>query len=243
MEETQEFVFKSIYNFVVALDSLQEEDKYDGTRCYRFLLEKTLHAKAIDVKLKHNALFKDYCLKHRDAIYARNASELRSDPITFSEKVYISFDVVFNHIGDDVQVLNSVFKHLMIIYIYSFPHDILMKEAYSTLINEDTQQLTLSETPARSVITELVDKLKVIAQSGEFDNVSNPMEIIQKMFTSKELQQVCKDTMEEMSSGRIAIPDLLSAVTSLQGTKKENAGLSLDGFDMNTINMLSSLFM
>lgn len=248
MEATQQFIFKCIHDFVVALDSVRNEDnvlEYDGGRCYRFLLDKTANASENERQVaKHISLFKEYCFVHRKALLNRNKSVLRANPVQFSDKVYISFDTIFNEIEDDEQVCNTIFKHLMIIYIYTHPQDVEMKEAYSTLAREDSQQLNLvAETPAKSVITDLVDKLKVIAQSGEFDNVANPMDIIQKMFTSKDLQQVCKDTMEEMSSGRISIPELLSAVTSLQQTNKGDNNLSFEGFDMNTINMLSSLFM
>ena len=217
MDDTSILGFKAITTFTGELSKLFGE-KQRSLRLYCHLISKTtfVHEKAIT---KHINAFRKFCIDNRDAIYAKNHSDLLNTKIEYSTKAFINMKSIFEMA--DTETRSVIWSHVLIISA------ILDKTGKAKeILKQQAPKLKGGD-----IITSLMAKFEKAIDP----NASSPAEAISSLIASGAITDITTTVKEQMQNGSL---DLQSVLNSVSGMMSSNAVADCQD---PTIKMLTSM--
>ena len=187
------FIFNAIYAFVTDLDQTFG-DASRPLKLYAHLLGKVTLAH-IDCIAKNVQLFKDFCVSNRDAIIARASAEI-APRLTFSEKAYIDFELIFSVATADQT--EAIWQHLLTICALVDPASKAKRVLHS---------LKESSSDEGEVLNNIIAKIE---KSVSETDSKNPMEAVTKMLSSGVFTELIADLGKGIESGALDMNKLMS---------------------------------
>lgn len=216
--------FKTICNFVNDLTSVYGS-KYKPLKLYHRLINQTQigHVEAIE---KHISIFRDFCIKNRDAIYENNDSKIKENTVNYSNKVYINFTHVFGISDPDTKPV--IWKHLLTISAILDPtgnaKNILKKNAEE---NKECEKET-------DFLTDIITKVENTIQPSQ-----NPAEAMSSVLKSGLINDLLGSMETNLKDGKLDIGKLLGSVQKMVSSLESQVGD--DPESKNTINMVNTM--
>lgn len=216
--------FKIICNFVNDLESVYGS-KYKPLKLYHRLINQTKigHDKAIE---KHVSIFRDFCVKNRDAIYENDASKIKENSVSYSNKVYINFVHIFSIADSDTKPI--IWKHLLTISAVLDPtgnaKNILKKNAEE---NKDDKKET-------DFLTDIISKVE-----NTIDPNQSPAEAMSSILKSGIVTDLLGSMEGNLKDGNLDMSKLLGSVQKMISTLAVQTGD--DPESKKAVNMVNSL--
>ena len=197
-EETNLNAFRAISDFVKQLATVFGGDS-GGLRLYNCLIRKTTitHETAIS---KHINLFTEFCIANRDGIQSRDYKKFDEPIISYSDRVYIDLEKLFNMA--DADTTQVMWKHILTI---------------SALLDKGGK--------AREILGDMKSEESKLL-TGVLDHVEHnikgtPEETINSILKS----DVMSDLLKGMSSGNLDMGSLFQTLTSVIGQIGNGGGI------------------
>lgn len=203
--------FRTICNFVNDLTSVYGS-KYKPLRLYHRLINQTQigHVEAID---KHVSIFRDFCVQNRDAIYENNSSKIRTNTVTYSNKVYINFSHVFDIADPDTKPI--IWRHLLTISAILDPAG-NAKNILKNISENKTEDEKVGET---DFLSDMIDKV-----GKNIDPNASPTEAISSLMKSGLMTDILGSMENGLKNGQLDMSKLLGSVQKMVGSLKDQVG-------------------
>lgn len=189
--------FKTLCNFVNALVEVQGEQCQE-IQCYNHLLKNTKVSDTTFIS-RHVALFKEYCVKNREAIEAKDWEALSEEPVTYSKQCFIPLKRLLEQSKDR----STAWKHILFISSLVDPES----KAKETLKNKTNSK------EEKDFIHNIIHSVEqTVTNSG---NNPDPMSCISSLLTGGTINTFVNDLQSGVNSGSIDIQNLLGSVQVL----------------------------
>lgn len=204
--------FKAIHGFLM---SLNEEF---GTvnkplRLYARLIEQTTFSHELPIR-KHVQGFTQFCVDNRDAIYAKNASELKDPLIRYSERVYLNISELFELADADQR--DVMWQHLLTISA------LVDTTGRAKQILKDNASTTASEA---NFLTDIIEKVE---KNVKVDQSSNPFDAIGQIMNSGIFSELIGSMNDKVNSGQLDLGKMMGVVQSMVSTmSKDNPQMGM----------------
>ena len=222
-------VFKTITNFVGELTELFG-NKQRSLKLYSRLINKTTvsHTAAIQ---KHISAFRKFCVENRSAILAKNASELSTMIVKYSDKVQINFEAIFKMADRDTSSI--IWKHLLYI---------------SALVDPagKAKEFLVSATQESGEAAFLNNIFEKVEQSVDPEN-TDPMAAMSSVMQSGVLSELMGGMSQGMNDGSLNIGKMMGMVTGILSNmqnmpgSEEAGGSDMSGMMAMMSNMMQSM--
>lgn len=216
--------FKAIVNFVNDLAS-EYRSKHKPLKFYQRLINQTqiAHKEAIQ---KHINAFRSFCIMNRDLIIEKNSASLNESVITYSKRVYIDMNIIFELADDETTPI--IWNHILTISAILDPvgkaKDLLRK-------NADAGKTGESEA---NFLTDIISKVE-----SNIDPNANPMEAVSSMLSSGVLTDLLGSMQSGMKNGEMDMSKLMGAVQGMVSSLGDNVGDDPDA--TNAMGMLNNM--
>lgn len=227
MEDTNLMSFKAVASFVNDLDEVFGK-RQKSLALYNRLLQKTgiVHEKPI---LKHLEAFREFCVLNRDSIQAQDAKLLKSNKITYSDKVYIDMNHIFNM--SDKETEDVIWRHILTISALVDPAN----NAKQILKENITKKQQAGESSnEEAFLTSLIDKVENSIDPNAVGN--NPMSAITNLMSSGVFTDLIGNMQNGLSNGELDLSKLMGTVQGMMSKVsggQDNIGMPDLGGMMN----------
>lgn len=201
MDEKTALGFNTICNFIRDLNA-SFGVKQKSLMLYGHLIEKTglIHIEPVK---KHIHIFKIFVENNEEAIEKRNKKLLKMPKISYSERVGIDIQAIFQMCDREEETV--IWNHLLTISALLHP------QGKSKKILQDIKDS--KSTSEDNFLKGIIDKIGKEIESTDGEDV-NPMQMIGKMMSSGVLNDVFQNLSKGMNDGNL---DLGSMMNSMQG--------------------------
>lgn len=235
--------FKAISTFTTQLNEMFGSDKNNHSlKLYERLICKTSisHDKAIN---KHIDIFREFCIKNRDALIAKDIKIFVSYKVEYSSNVFIDFNNIFKKA--DRETTEVIWKHLLTLSALLDPagnakeilkNSVDTKEAdfLTDIINKVETHVSPNSNPmdavssimSSGVFNDLISGMNSGIQDGSLD-LGKLMGSVQKMCTSLNVGSTANSTTN-------------STISSTEDSAEKSSELPNDGINMIT-KLMSSM--
>jgi len=207
-----ELAFNVLSTFVVDLSEIFAE-KHRPLKLYQHLLEKTSKEHQLVVK-KHVSAFQVFCDNNKDSIL--NRKKLINPVISYSERVYIDMNEIFN-INDDKGTEDIIWEHLLTIL------GVIIPDSGAREILNNTERKTSIE---GGFLGELVS---TIEDNIDKDKMNNPMEAVGAILQSGVMNDLISNIGNAIKNGDMNLGKLSSEAQHFS----ENGTLSSNETEVN----------
>lgn len=222
--DTSLITFKAISNFTTALgDEFSNQQR--PLKLYCHLINKTTlsHTKAIQ---NHITTFYDFCKANREALVAKDASKLEAKTISYSSKVYIEMDKIFDLA--DQETRDIIWSHLLTISALVDP------------AGKAKQVLEEQKNKSGSAGTEVDFLTNIIGKVEEHvDPNGNPMDAVASIMKSGVFTDLVQGMGNGLQDGSLDLSKLMGTVQNLVTAVGGQAGDKEGGEQaMNMVNTM-----
>lgn len=199
LSQTQLLVFNAVNSFVKDLN-IEFGPQQHSLALYARLIE---HMNLSKEKAITNVVqgFSTFIGNNQTAIETQNESELTSEKIVYSDKVFICIKPLFT--TADSQSKDVIWKHLLTIYGILYP-DSQAKEILRKMNSE-------TKSPESVLISNMVQKIVPHLNPEE----TNPMQAIMGLMSSGVFTELIGTMQKGMDEGNMDMNSLLGQVTSM----------------------------
>lgn len=217
--------FKAISNFANDLGDVFG-DTHRPLKLYTHLINKTTisHDKPIQ---KHIDAFRSFCITNRDAIANKNVKNLSKDKISYSKRVFINMNEIFQQ--SDSDTANVIWNHLLTISALVDPAGQARK-----ILKEQSESGGDEANFLADIISKVEDKV---------NPNSNPMEAISAIMQSGIFTDLVNGMGNGLQDGSLNLGKLMGTVQKMVTKLSNDAGDQEGGEQaVNIINtMMNSL--
>ena len=194
--------FKAIADFVTCLGDAYG-DKFKSLQLYCHLIKKTtlMHKKPI---LKHITAFKEFCIKNRTNIEAKNAENLVKKQIIYSLKVFIDMPKIFAVADKGEQRL--IWQHLVNISFILDPAGTAKKA-----LNKGGKE--------NEFLTNIINKVE-----ANVDPEADPLKAVSDIMQSGVFTELVGSMGSGLENGELDLNKLLGSVQSMVTTFSDSEG-------------------
>ena len=192
--------FQAISSFVSDLNSVFGSTQR-SLGLYTRLIEKTNFSSTVAIR-KHIAAFKKFCINSRNGLRDQSVEGLSSDPIAYSERVYINVRQILRR--SDSASSAAVWQHLRTISAICDPQG-KMKEVLQT------DSATVEEGKSKDFLQGLLDKV----EDSIDKDATNPTEAVSKLMSSGVMEEMMKDMSEGMQNGELNLGSLMGSIQGM----------------------------
>lgn len=146
----------------------------------------------------------EFITANKDAILDQDSNLIVQKNISFSERIYIDFELVFRHSEEK----SAIWKHLLFLYSLCDP-DSNAKSVLNKFLEEDT--------PENNIIKNIASKLEGSNITQQFSNTSNPMEMM-SMLNSSGLMSSIMGSMNPDSLNKVDPKKLIKTMRNMLDT-------------------------
>ena len=221
---SQLVIFNSIINFVKDLNDCFGT-KLMSLQLYNRILEKTTvsHKEAIS---KHIKLFSEWSSTNKQSILDKKYNTLIDSKISYSEKVYIDFDKIFEEADKDQE--SAIWKHILTICAYTNP-DINAKQILKQDANNNSSE--------KDFLQNMIDKVE--ENVGDADNLGNPMQAVASMMSSGIFNELVGNMTSGLQNGNLNLSKLMGTVNTMVSSIADEMGDEDNNEEMS--QMMNSL--
>jgi hypothetical protein len=226
--------FNAIKDFVGSLEDLYQ-DQSKSLKLYAHLIKRTKfiqeHKGAIT---KHVNIFKDFCIKNRDAIVTQDKNKLISGTISYSDNVYIDLETILS--WSDTETQKVIWEHMLNISACTDKDS----DALSILKSRELSVPKTGHDHVRGsdITSNLISKLE---SKVDTENISdNPMEAISEIFNSGFLTDMMSELTQSIESGSFDLSQIQSSVNEMMDKASEETGEN-EGMEQANV-MINGLF-
>ena len=199
--DTSLVTFKAISTFVTELAETFGDDQH-SLKLYGRLVEKTTLAHDEPIR-KHIAAFASFCRENREALTHRDAKQIETAVVKYSDKVCIDIKSILVTADRDTQ--SVIWEHLLCISALVDPAG-KAKE----LLKQTTDGKSTSN--EANFITDIIDKVE-----SHVDPNANPMEAVTKIMQSGVFNDLIGSLNSGVSDGSLDMGKLMGTVQSMVG--------------------------
>ena len=210
-EESVLVAFKAICNFVNDLAAVFG-DKFKSLKLYKRLINHTQigHDEAIK---KHLGIFRNFCLKNRDAIYESDQKKMADGKLTYSDRVYIDMTPILAK--SDPETLSVIWRHFLTISAILDPAG----KAKSILKKNIEEKKEGADEMA--FLTNIITKVENAV--GD-ETAADPMAAITNMMQSGLFGELVGGIQNGMKSGTLNFEKMMRAVQTMVTSLGKEAG-------------------
>jgi len=218
-EEDELKIFTKILSFVNEYKNVFAEDPI--LKYYK-LLKKTPVANTTAIK-NHINIFKNWLTYNRDAILQKNKDNINGI-LNISANVYLPIKDSLDKADQDTT--NSIFKHLLIIFLRIFPDDEAIKTALVTdVVKAKPQPPSGNE---GDFLNKFMSKIENNFSETEF---TDPMSATMHMLNSGIFTEMVGSMNTEMQSGNLDLTKLLGSVQGMLGNLGASTNIGSGGIE------------
>jgi len=135
---------------------------------------------------KHIEVLTNFLITNKDAIYQQNSDAIVMKNLTFSERIYIDFELVLRHSEEK----SAIWKHLLFLSSLCNP-DGKAKDALLNFLKDDT--------PENNIIKNIAAKLEEskFTEKMASSNTSNPMDMMAMLGSSGLLSSIMSSVNQQ----------------------------------------------
>ena len=156
--------------------------------------------KYIDQIETHVKKINEFISVNKEAILQQDSNLLVQKNLSFSERIYIDFELVLRHSEEK----SAIWKHLLYLYSLCDPES-NAKSVLNKFLEEDT--------PENNIIKSIASKLEETNITQQFSNTSNPMEMM-SMLNSSGLMSSIMGSMNPESLNQVDPKKLINTMRS-----------------------------
>jgi hypothetical protein len=222
-------IFGVIANFIKELSPVFGKEQRSLT-LYSHLIERTalINKKPIQ---KHISAFKNFCIQNQDAILEKNKDKICEGKISYSSKVFIDMDQIFD-ICKDKHTENTIWEYLLTIAALLDP-----TSKARQVLKESKEKKGGREA---DFLGEIISKV----ENNVGTNTDNPMAAIGSMLQSGVFTDLISGMSNGLSDGSLDLNSLIGTVQTLvSGMNQESDGTPDQNMDMlnNMMNTLTTV--
>lgn len=194
-------IFQAISDFINCLEFVFGR-QFKSLALYNRLVNKTTREHVTPIK-KHISVFSEFCSINSYAINERDYNLLAQNNISYSERVYIPLDQIFQKANKDTS--NIMWQHLVTI---------------NALINPSPESYALVSTVNKPQVSDddfINDIINVVSSSINPETVSaaNPIDTAMSLISSGKLQNIITTMTSHFENGTLNYQSLLSKVIGM----------------------------
>ena len=204
--------FRALSSFVLDIGSLFGK-RQRSLALYARLIEKTnvTHEDAIT---KHISAFRSFSRANRDAVKAKDVSQLSKQPITYSDNVYIDVSNLLSAAKQDPDSISKIWEHLQTISAIVDPEG----GAREALEKAQTE-------PTPGTEGSFLDNVINTIQNNIDPNASDPTQALGQMLSSGALTGIMSDMTTRMEDGSLDMGKMVGAVQGMIGAVGSRDGV------------------
>ena len=211
-------IFQTITNFVSELSEMFGEDSHN-LKLYNRLITKTTVSHTVAIK-KHIEAFSKFCLENKDAILNKNYKAFKNPKVSYSEKVFINFDLIFGLA--DLDTKKVIWQHILTILAFVDP---------TTKAREILKKNTDSSKEA-NFLSDIIDKVE-----DQIDPNANPMEAVSSIMSSGIFTDLMSNMNNGLQDGSLDLGKLMGTVQ----TMVTSMGVDTSDPTNNPMNMINTM--
>lgn len=202
MDDNTALAFNTICNFIRDLNA-SFGNKQKSLLLYGHLIEKTglIHIEPVK---KHIHIFKEFVEENQEAIEERNKSMFKTGVLSYSEKVAIDLQSIFETCDKEEEKV--IWNHLLTISAVLNP------------IGKAKQILkTMSEKPKgkeENFLKNIMDKIGSEVEGMDGENM-NPMQMIGSMMSSGAFNEIFQSLSSGMNDGNLDLGSMMNSMQSI----------------------------
>jgi hypothetical protein len=225
---TSLIVLDAIHSFVNDLAEVfvGEAKHFRPLELYCYLINKT-NIGHYGATAKHAEAFTAFCIANREAIVSKKQDLFSQTIISYSNKVYIDIEAIFE--GADADCQNAIWKHLLKISALVDPAG----RAKEVLRQSGKGESTGGGAEA-NLLTDIISKVE-----EHVDPNASPMEAVSSMLQSGIFTDLISNMNGGMQDGSLDLSKLMGTVQSMVGSISDQSGD--DGEADQTLNLINTM--